>query len=145
MFAFRSHYVPLAFAIASSESGPANTHFSSTFFRFCERLVPGFSPSCILQWHGDMHLGIEAARMSIAPSATRLSVWAHVTGATSTGHAGFAGLVTKYFSAEDVPLTLLLRWLRLSRCMPAGLFHLVWTFSFQSLGEHRNFAPLQRQ
>ena len=144
-FACRSQYVPLAFAIASSEAGPAYTHFASTFFRVCQHLVPGFSPECVLQWHGDMHLGIEAARVKTAPLSVRLSDWAHVTGATSSAPAGFAGLVTKYLPKDDFHFTLLLRWFRLSRYMPAYLFHLVWTCLFRSLGEHPIVAPLQRQ
>ena len=71
--AFRSRYVPLAFAIASSEASQPYARFASTFVRVCQALVPNFSPASILQWHGDMHRGVEAARLQVAPSSIRLS------------------------------------------------------------------------
>ena len=144
--AFRSRYVPLAFAIASSEASQPYARFASTFVRVCQALVPNFSPASILQWHGDMHRGVEAARLQVAPSSIRLSDWAHVTGATAPGPAGFVGLLHKYILPNDPALPLLLRWFHLSRYMPACLFHVVWVNIWQHvLGEHPVIRSLQQQ
>ena len=144
--AFRSRYVPLAFAIASSEASQPYARFASTFVRVCQALVPNFSPASILQRHGDMHRGVEAARLQVAPSSIRLSDWAHVTGATAPGPAGFVGLLHKYILPNDPALPLLLRWFHLSRYMPACLFHVVWVNIWQHvLGEHPVIRSLQQQ
>ena len=102
-------------AIASSEAGPDNTRFASTFFRDCQHLVLVLSKDCIQQWHGGTHLGIEAAKRPESTSYRALGHEGALAGATSSAPAGFAGLATKYLSKGDVHFRLL---------MPACLFHL---------------------
>lgn len=92
MYSFRSSFIPLGFALANKENENAYTHFGSTLFKVAQALGHDLRPGHILQWHGDMHLGIEAARKNLAPESTRLADWAHVTGATSQGPSGLCRL-----------------------------------------------------
>ncbi|CAE7370887.1 unnamed protein product [Symbiodinium sp. KB8] len=80
----------------------------------------------------DLHKGIEAARAAVAPKSARLSDWAHVTGATSLGPGGFAGLLKQHLpiAQHKAIVPLMLQWQRLSKTMPAILFHVVWTTIF---------------
>eukprot|EP00435_Cladocopium_sp_Y103_P022952 s1998_g5.t1 len=135
MHSFRSSFVPLAFALANKENDDAYTHLGQTLFATAQTLGHELEPDSILQWHGDMHLGIEAARKTLAPGATRLSDWAHVTGATSQGPSGFAGLLSKELPrhSKDTLLPWLLQFCRISKEMPALLFHVVWSSIFVEL------------
>ena len=83
MYAFRSTYLPLGFALADSENGTGYRRLVSTVMETAQTLGLEFRPSSILQWRGDMHKGIENARQLLAPGSTRVSDWAHVVG----GHA----------------------------------------------------------
>ena len=85
LYAFRSKFVPLAFALASTESESAYSRLVGSLLIVAQQLGHTFGAWSILQWHGDMHKGLEAARRATAPSSTRLSDWAHVLGQTSEG------------------------------------------------------------
>eukprot|EP00434_Breviolum_minutum_P046448 symbB.v1.2.042018.t1/scaffold9045.1/size4344/1 len=88
MFSSRSSFAPLAFAyLASKENDEADTHLGRALIATARTSQHDFNAESILQWRGDMRLGIEAARKSLAPSAKRLSNWANVTGSTSQGWA----------------------------------------------------------
>ena len=111
IFSFRSSFLPLGFALADTENDQAYTHLSQTVLQVARTLGHEVTSEHILQWHGDMHKGIEAARRAVAPSAARLADWAHVTGATSQGPAGFHGLLLsigqfldQHTLAGDTPL-----------------------------------------
>ena len=132
MYSFRSSFVPLGFALANKENDEAYTHLGSTLFATAQALQQELSADSILQWHGDMHLGIEAARKSLAPRAKRLSDWAHVTGATSQGPSGFHGLLSKELppQAKATLLPFLLQFCRISKQLPALIFHVIWSAIF---------------
>ena len=119
-FAFRSSFVPLGFALANKENEEAYAHLSTTLFKTAQTLGHELRPDQILQWHGDMHLGIEAARAKVAPNATRLSDWAHVTGATSQGPSGLSGFLTKELPnhLRESFLPWLLQFCRISKQWP---------------------------
>lgn len=97
MYAFRSSFLPLAFAIANIENEHAYAHLSRTLFSAAQALGHDLRPEHILQWHGDMHRGIEAARqavgMSDVDSLVRLGAchWAH----------GFCGLLSKHLPSRS--------------------------------------------
>ena len=99
MFAFRSSFLPLAFAIADKENEQAYTSLARSVFHVAQTLGHDLQPAHALQWHGGQHKGIEAARQQVCPSARRVSDWAHVMGATSKGPAGVPGL------ARQTPIT----------------------------------------
>ena len=135
---FRSTFWPLGFAIADVESEEAYTILVKALLDVCKSLELDFDEANILQWHGDMHKGLEAARQATAPSSTRLSDWAHVMGQTSSGPAGLPGLAAKHLgpSASPEMLPWFLQWCRISRYLPAHLFHFVWTHIFNYLVQH---------
>lgn len=88
MFSSRRSFAPLAFPyLASKENDEADTHLGRALIATARTSQHDFKAESILQWRGDMRLGIEAARKSLAPSAKRLSNWANVTGSTSQGWA----------------------------------------------------------
>ena len=91
--AWGSSFLPLAFAIADKEIESAYTCLSRAVLKAAHTLGHELLPSHILQWHGDQHLGIEAARQEVVPGAARLSDWAHVMGMTSKGPAGIPGIL----------------------------------------------------
>ena len=149
-WAFRSSYLPLAFAIADQEHEHAYGDLAAAVQNTARRLGHKVESDHILQWHGDMHKGIEAARKRVAPSSRRLADWAHVTGATSQGPAGLHGLLVKHLSpgAQSAAVPFVLQWSRLSKTMPKYLFHVVWTGIFAELvrqGESSAVKALQRQ
>ena len=150
IFSFRSSFVPLCFALANKENDKAYTHMGITLLNTAQALGIDVQPHHILQWHGDMHLGIAAARRTLAPTSKRLTDWAHVTGATSQGPAGFAGLI-----AKELPQPLhstLLPWLlqicRISKQWTLCLFHVLWQAVFSDLegrGHEGLAKKLQKQ
>ena len=150
IYSFRSSFVPLGFALADAENGEAYAHLTQTIQKAAQHLGHNFQPQHILQWHGDMHKGIEAARRKVAPDSIRVSDWAHVTGATSLGPAGFHGLVVKHLAPEyrQTVVPWLLQFCRISKQWPLRLFHVLWTSIFADLnakGQTELCAQLQRQ
>ena len=150
IFSFRSSFVPLCFALANKENDEAYSHMSSTLFKTAQNLGHDLQAHHVLQWHGDMHLGIEAARRRVAPNSTRLSDWAHVTGATSQGPSGLSGLLVKELPGEvkESVLPWILQYCRISKQWPALLFHVVWEAIFAELDglcEASAITKLQRQ
>ena len=135
MFSFRSSFVPLAFALANKENDEAYSHLGHTLFATARTLQHELKAESILQWHGDMHLGIEAARKSLAPSAKRLSDWAHVTGATSQGPSGLHGFLSKELPPQKKSRMLpwLLQFCRISKELSALVFHVVWASIFAEM------------
>ena len=130
MYSFRSSFIPLGFALANKENENAYTHFGSTLFKVAQALGHDLRPGHILQWHGDMHLGIEAARKNLAPESTRLADWAHVTGAIHPkGRLASAGFLSKELAlhARKTTLPWILQWCRISKQLSALVFHVVWT------------------
>ena len=141
----RSKYVPLGFAIASVKSEECYARLVDCVLAVCQRFQPSVSAASVRQWHGDMHPGLDLARQRLAAHAARLSDWAHVTGTTSPGPAGFPGLARRYFHQGDAQLSWLLSWFGLSRFLPAALFHVIWSSVWQRLGaNHPVLRPLQR-
>ena len=137
MYAFRSSYVPLAFAIANTERNNNYEHLTRTLLKVACQIGHDFQPKDILQWHGDTHKGIEAARSRVAPDSCRLSDWAHVTGATSQGAAGLRGLLLEHVSSagKKAIVPFVLQWSRISKTMPKFLFHVIWQSIFAKLRE----------
>lgn len=146
VFSFRSSFVPLGFALANKENDEAYTHLGVTLVQTAQTLGHNLGPEHILQWHGDMHLGIEAARKKLAPKSIRLADWAHVTGATSQGPSGFAGFLTKELPSEakDSLLPWLLQFCRISKQLPGFLFHVVWRAIFSDLHQHCRNSTVQK-
>ena len=141
----RSKYVPLGFAIASVESEECYARLVDCVLAVCQRFQPSVSAASVRQWHGDMHPGLDLARQRLAAHAARLLDWAHVTGTTSPGRAGFPGLARRYFHQGNAQLSWLLSWFGLSRFLPAALFHVIWSSIWQRLGaNHPVLRPLQR-
>ncbi|CAL1148528.1 unnamed protein product [Cladocopium goreaui] len=123
---------------------------SDTLLKTANTLGHDLEAKHILQWHGDMHLGIEAARRHVAPNSMRLSDWAHVTGVTSQGPSGLSGLLLKEMPAEakDTVLPWILQYCRISKQWPAFLFHVVWESLFLELEAvcgSNTIRKLQRQ
>lgn len=123
---------------------------SDTLLKTANTLGHDLEAKHILQWHGDMHLGIEAARRHVAPNSMRLSDWAHVTGVTSQGPSGLPGLLLKEMPAEakDTVLPWILQYCRISKQWPAFLFHVVWESLFLELEAvcgSNTIRKLQRQ
>ena len=124
--AYRSQYIPMGFAIANQESEHNYTPLLQAWLHVCKLAAADFSEKDVLQLHGDLHAGLERARQVVLPNSTRLSDWAHVVGATSQGPSGLPGLIGKHIASEATR-RFMSRWLYLSRCMPAFLFHIVWS------------------
>lgn len=123
---------------------------SDTLLKTANTLCHDLEAKHILQWHGDMHLGIEAARRHVAPNSMRLSDWAHVTGVTSQGPSGLSGLLLKEMPAEakDTVLPWILQYCRVSKQWPAFFFHVVWESLFLELEAvcgSNTIRKLQRQ
>lgn len=95
LYSFRSKFIPLEYAIANHESEGAYAHLANVMLAAGRSLGHDLSAGSILQWHGDMHKSLEAARLQVAPQSTRLSDLAHVLGETSQSSAGVPGLVEK--------------------------------------------------
>ena len=135
LWAFRSTFLPLAFALADAESEHSYSHLTEVMFAVAQHLGNEVGPGDILQWHGDMHKGIEAARQSVAPSSTRLADLAHVLGVTSEGPAGLPGLAEKKLGqgADSSLLPLILQWCRLTRYMTKFCFSVLWKCLFKHL------------
>ena len=107
-----------------------------------------FGTESILQWHGYMPKGLEAARQEVAPQSARLSDLAHVLGATSQSPAGLPGLVgTKLgHHADPTMRPFILQWSRLARHMTAYCFSFMWKHVFkyvENAGHRQICAPLQ--
>ena len=135
--AFRSTFLPCAFALADTESDHAYSHLVQTLFAVAQQLGHNVGPRSILQWHGDMHKGIEAARRRVAPDSVRLSDHAHVVGATSAAPAGLPGLAEKKLGPNADPkwLQLVLQWARITRHMTRHCFSVIWKCIFEYVGE----------
>ena len=141
-YAFRSSFVPLAFCFAHVEDGGAYGHFAQTVMEVAQAIGHPLDASHVLQFHGDLHKGVEAARSAVFPHSQRLSDWAHVTGATSQGPSGLHGYFHQVFG--DSQLTcLLLQWCRISKTMTLLLFHEVWSHIFAML-EELDYAQVAR-
>eukprot|EP00439_Symbiodinium_sp_Y106_P065437 s647_g10.t1 len=135
MFAFRSSFVPLAFAICNKENTKAYQTLSAAVLQTANQLGHALAPEHLLQWHGDMHKGIEGARIANAPAARRVTDWAHVTGVTSQGPAGLPGALVKHLpvTQQASVMPLVLQWVRSSKTMTRHLFHVVWGALFEEL------------
>ena len=146
-YAFRSSFVPLAFCFSSVEDGGAYGHFAQTVMEVAQATGYPLNASHVLQFHGDLHKGVEAARSAVFPHSQRLSDWVHVTGATSQGPSGLHGYFCQV--CGDSQLTCFpLQWCRISKTMTLLLFHEVWSHIFAMLEEldHAQVASnIQRQ
>ena len=127
--------MPLCFAIADTESAGAYTRTVNALLNATVPLGFHLKPEHILQWHGDMHKGLEAARKNAAPGAVRVSDWAHVIGQTSQGPAGLPGLLIQKLgaNADRSVLPWLLQWFRITRPFLKYISSFVWKRIFQQL------------
>ena len=124
------------------------THFLQTCVQVANTLGMAVEASHVLQFHGDLHKGIEKARIAVFPQSHRLADWAHVTGATSQGPNGLHGFLHQSFPANTGLTRFALQWCRISKCMTRLLFHEVWSniFSFfEAKGHAVVVSKLQKQ
>lgn len=71
----------------------------------------------------------------MAPTAARVSDWAHVLGVTNQGCTGIIGILQHCLtgaSKQDL-MAWVLRWCRISRQWPLRLFHVMWCQIFKVL------------
>ena len=127
---FRSSFLPLAFAVANVEDGEAYTHFLQTCLEVAQTVGLRLEAKHILQFHGDLHKGIEKARVAVFPQSHRLSDWAHVTGVTSQGPNGLHGFLSQSLGDNTELSRFTLQWCRISKHMTLHLFHEIWTQIF---------------
>ena len=135
--AFRTRYIPMAFAIAHVEASASYSSMVLCLLTLCRAAASlqgrAFTDKQITQWHGDLHKGLDKARAKVAPSSVRLSDWAHCCGVTSPGPSGFPALAASHLVADDPLRRRLVRWFHLSRFAPAMIFHCVWQSLFTDL------------
>ena len=97
--AFRTRYIPMAFAIAHVEASASYSSMVLCLLTLCRAAASlqgrAFTDKQITQWHGDLHKGLDKARAKVAPSSVRLSDWAHCCGVTSPGPSGFPALAAR--------------------------------------------------
>ena len=81
IYAFRSTFNPLAFAVANKENEDTYRFFFESLVG-CARQFAGVDlPTVCHQYHADLHAGEHLAMKSVFPNADRVADWAHVTGA----------------------------------------------------------------
>lgn len=135
VWSFCSSFVPLCFAFCNKENEHGYAHMFAAMVAAAQQLGHEIRSEHILQWHGDLHRGIEAARESLAPTATRVSDWAHVLGVTNQGRTGIIGILQHSLtgaSKQDF-IAWVLQWCRISRQWPLRLFHVMWCQIFSVL------------
>ena len=135
VWSFCSSFVPLCFAFCNKENEHGYAHMFAAMVAAAQQLGHEIRSEHILQWHGDLHRGIEAARESLAPTATRVSDWAHVLGVTTQGRTGIIGILQHSLtgaSKQDF-IAWVLQWCRISRQWPLRLFHVIWCQIFSVL------------
>ena len=140
---FRSSFLPLAFAVANVEDGEAYTHFLQTCLEVAQTVGLRLEAKHILQFHGDLHKGIEKARVAVFPQSHRLSDWAHVTGVTSQGPNGLHGFLSQSLGDNTELSRFTLQWCRISKHMTLHLFHEIWTKIFCRLEDCGHGAMLK--
>ena len=147
VYAFRSTYTPLAYAISNTESKPAYDLLFAVAIRMAESLCGLDFSQCVKQYHADLHPGEEAARRERFPNTARVADFAHVIGATQPKknnrdnppipgfRSGLFSLARKHVSvAGRRLLPLIEHTIHLLRIVPTALvFHSVAVLLFDTL------------
>ncbi|CAE7256166.1 unnamed protein product [Symbiodinium microadriaticum] len=81
VFAFRSTFNPLMFALTNKEAERSYKVFFRAVLECSHKFAAMDLATACCQYHADLHAGEELARKAVFPNSDRVADWAHVTGA----------------------------------------------------------------
>ena len=99
-YKYTSEFHELGYCIAHTECATAYVALIRAILRACVVFDIAVDAASIKQWHGDMHLGIEKARVEVSTDSPKVFDWAHVTGATTEGRSGILALLKKHLKRK---------------------------------------------
>ena len=99
LYAFRTEFNPLAFALTNKEAEGSYKFFFKSLVRCAQQFGQMDLVTACLQYHADLHMGEDLAMQAVFTAADRVADWAHVSGVCARPKAKAAASRDERFMA----------------------------------------------